>query len=148
VSNHNVESVHRWIERSGRARTPDEVSALVSELWDSDADYYPVRKFPDANPRHGVEEIAPFMVSWAAAWDTLKFTVVEVVPVDDVRVFVHALIKAEGHETQARVEGELYLSAWLRNRRILRWEDHLTEAGALRGLGLTAESLEAARLSV
>jgi hypothetical protein len=136
VSRDNVESVQRWIEQSGRARTPDEVRALVYELWDTDASYYPVRKFPDAKPRHGVEEIAAFLVSWAGAWDALEFTVVEVVPVDDVRVFAHASIKAESHETQAPVEGGIYFSAWLRDRRILRWEDHLTEAGAAQGLGL------------
>jgi hypothetical protein len=32
--------------------------------------------------------------------------------------------------------GDLYAGYWVRNGRIFRHEDHLTEAGARRGLGI------------
>jgi hypothetical protein len=39
-------------------RQPQALQEFVAEFWDPDADYYPVRKFPDAHARHGVREIA------------------------------------------------------------------------------------------
>jgi hypothetical protein len=135
VSEQNVETVRRWIDEVARATTPEAVTAVVSELWDPDADYYPVRKFPDRQPRHGLEQIAAFMGTWRDAWGAFEFTVREIVPIDDVRVFVRTSVKARGHETQAPVDGDLYFSIWMRHGRLLRVEDHLTAAGAHRALG-------------
>jgi hypothetical protein len=132
----NVESIRRWIDQFADATTPEAAKAVVSEFWDTDADYYPVRKFPDAQPRHGLEQIAAFFVTWRGAWDAFEFSAIEIVPIDDVRFFVHTLLKAHGQETQAPVDGDLYFSLWMRSGRFLRWEDHLTEAGARRGLGI------------
>lgn len=132
----NTDRVRRWMDKFRLLRTPDGAKAAVSESWDTDADYYPVRKFPDARPRHGIDEIAEFMASYAVAWDSYDFGAAKIVPIDDVRVFVETHVTAQSHESPATVGGALYHSAWLRDGRILRWEDHLTEAGALRGLGL------------
>jgi hypothetical protein len=136
LSEQNVETVRRWIEQFAHATTPEAASVAVNEYWDADADYYPVRKFPDAQPRHGLAPIAAFIGAWRDAWDAFEFGAVTIIPIDDVRVFVHTSVLAHGHETQAPVDTDLYHSIWLRNGLILRCEDHLTEAGARRGLGL------------
>ena len=45
-----------------------------------------------------------------------------------------------------KLEGDLYQCVWLRLGHFLRWEDHLTLRGALRALGLSSETPEAAGL--
>jgi len=45
-----------------------------------------------------------------------------------------------------KLDGDLYHCFWLRHQRIFRVEDHLTLTGALRALGLSGDSLEAAGL--
>jgi hypothetical protein len=56
-------------------------------------------------------------------------------------------VAAEGRESGLKLEGDLHHCLWLRNGRLLRVEDHLTLAGALRALGLDGDTLEAAGLS-
>lgn len=141
----NVKNVRRWTEQFGRVETPEGAQALLAECWDADADYYPVRKFPDAHPRHGLEEIAAFLVNYAETWGWYEVTAIKIVPVHDVRVFLHTAVQGQGRDAQAPVEAELYHSVWLRNGRILRCEDHLTEGGALRALGLRAASAAGAQ---
>jgi hypothetical protein len=45
MSRENEETVRSMLEAVA-ARSED-VAAVVSELWDADGDYYPVRKFPE-----------------------------------------------------------------------------------------------------
>jgi SnoaL-like domain len=104
---------------------------FVAEFWDPDADYYPVRKFPDAHARHGVREIAEFFGAFAESWETFEFVPVAIESAGDDRVLVRATINAVGRDTSLRLEGDIYHCVWLRQGRVLRWEDHLTEAGAL-----------------
>jgi hypothetical protein len=120
---------------------------FVADFFDPDADYYPVRKFPEARPCHGVEEIARFGADYLDAWDRFEVAVKKLIPVGDDRVLGHALLRAEGRESGVKLEGDLYQCVWLRLGRFLRWEDHLTLKGALRALGLSGETLEAAGLS-
>ena len=134
----NVETVRQWVEQFARRTAGPDIQAFVSEFWDPDGDYYPLRKFPDAHPRHGAEDIASFYASYAESWDAYENVIVKIEPIGDDRVFVHTRLTAEGHGTGLPVEGDLYHCAWLRHGRILRCEDHLTEAGARAALGLTA----------
>jgi hypothetical protein len=70
----------------------------------------------------------------------------KLIPVNDDRVLVHLSLRAEGRESGVKLEGDLYQCVWLRHGHFFRWEDHLTLKGALRALGLTGETLEAAGL--
>lgn len=54
MSADNVEIVRRWLEVPNLE--PDRVRTISEEFWDPDADYYPVRKFPEARPCHGRED--------------------------------------------------------------------------------------------
>jgi len=146
MSQENVEIVRTYVERYGTA-APEETQQLAAEFWDSDGDYYPVRKFPEARPCHGREEIAHFHAAFVDAWDHYEFAIKALIPVGDDRVLVHAALQAEGRESGLRLEGDLYHCAWLRQGRIFRWEDHLTPSGAIRALGLSGETLEAAGLT-
>jgi hypothetical protein len=45
-----------------------EAARVAAEHWDADGDYYPVRKFPEGRPCHGVEEVARFLANYVEAW--------------------------------------------------------------------------------
>ncbi len=125
---------------------PEQLQTSVAEFWDSDADYYPVGKFPDSQPCHGLNEISRFYGRFMESWFRYENAVKEVIELDDERVFAHITLHAEGRESGVNLEGDLYHGLWFRHGRFLRVEDHLTLKGALHGLGLRGETLEAAGL--
>jgi ketosteroid isomerase-like protein len=143
MSQENVDAVR---EAFGRFVRGD--FSGFAELWDSDGDYYPVRKFPEARPCHGREEIARFHAEYLSAWDHYENAINRLIAVGDDRVFVHSTLRAEGRESGVKLDGDLHQCVWLRHGRIFRWEDHLTPSGAIRALGLSGETLEAAGLRV
>jgi hypothetical protein len=145
MSGENVEVARRFVEAYGSA-APEDWGRFVADFYERDADYYPVRKFPEARPCHGIEEIARFLADYRDAWDHYEFVVKNLIAVGDDRVLVHTVIRAEGRESGLKLDGDLYHCGWLRHGCIFRWEDHLTLKGALRALGLTGETLEAAGL--
>jgi len=147
MSQENMEVVRRYVEAFTADLAPSDWSGLVADRYEPDADYYPVRKFPEARPCHGVEEIARFLAEYRDAWDHYEMEVQKLIPVGDDRVLVHLVLKAEGRESGVKLEGDLYQCAWLRHGRFFRWEDHLTLKGALLALGLSGETLDAAGLS-
>ena len=52
------------------------------------------------------------------------------------RVLAHGHLYAEGPGSGVALEGDVYHCCWLRHGRLVRVEDHLTEQGALRAIGL------------
>jgi SnoaL-like domain len=146
MSQENTEVVRRLLAGYGRDG-PMEVPALVEGVWASHGDYYPVEKFPESRPCHGVEEIARFLSEFQQAWERHEFEVKALTPVRDDRVMVRASLVAEGRGSGLSLQGELFLCFSLRHGRIFREEDHLTLPGALRALGLSGKTLEAAGLS-
>jgi hypothetical protein len=144
MSEDNIEIVRRWLETLGAA--PEKAPASAAEFWDADADYYPVRKFPEARPCHGLEEISRFLVGFAEAWSHREYELTTLTAIGDDRVLVCANLRAEGRGSGVELEGDLYHCVWLRHGHFLRLEDHLTLRGALHALGLKGETLEAAGL--
>ena len=142
MSQENVEVVRRYLEGQGR----HEPSEWVTEFWESDGDYYPPRKLPEARPCHGRGEIVRFSTEFRGAWEGLRYVVEDARAIGDDRVFVHRRVWAEGHTSGVALEGDVYHCCWLRHGRLIRVEDHLTLRGALHALGLGGESLEAAGL--
>jgi hypothetical protein len=147
MSAKNVEIVRLYVERwSSWSNSASGPRADVIELWDVDADYYPVGRFPEARPCHGIDEISQFFDEYLQAWSGYDAGIRDVIAVGDFQVLVCATPRAEGRESGVELEGDLYHCVWLRHGRFYRWEDHLTLQGALRGLGLKGETLEAAGL--
>ena len=136
MSPDNVEIVRQSLDEWRKGA--EAFARVVSESWDADADYYPARKFPEAQPRRGHAEIIGWFSTFNEAWDTWDWKIERIVPVGDDRVFAQARINAEGQEARVSLQGDIYHCVWLRNGRVLRWEDHLTEAGALEALGVGA----------
>jgi hypothetical protein len=143
VSADNVETVRRYY---AALAANDDAPALTAEFWDPDADYYPVRKFPEARPCHGREEVSSFLAGYLEAFAVYEWGVVDLIPVGDDRVLGFGTVRAEGRGSGVELEGGLYQCFWLRHGRFFRVEDHLTLKGALRALGLDGETLEAAGL--
>jgi hypothetical protein len=137
----NLEIVRRWLE----VMLPGQAQA-VAQFFDADADYYPVRKFPEARPCHGHDEVVRFLVGYLAAWSSYQYAVTQLVDVGDDRVLACGRVHAEGHGSGMIIEGDLYHCIWLRHGRFFRVEDHLTMKGALYALGLKGETLEAVGL--
>jgi SnoaL-like domain len=145
MSQENVEVVRRWLAAmSGGA---EEIRASIAEFWDVDADYYPVRKFPEARACHGREEISKFLTQFQDAFSRSGLEIRSVAAVGDDRVLASANLRAEGRGSGINLEGEVHYCYWLRRGRFLRVEDHLTVRGALAALGLEGETLHAAGLS-
>ncbi len=138
MSRENVEVVRRYLAGG----SPE----AAAGFWESDGDYYPVRKFPEARPCHGREEIVRFLTEFYAAWERYRYVVKDAREIGDDRVFAHGRVSAEGRASGVSLEGDLYHCFWLRHGRFVRVEDHLTAKGALYALGLSGEALEAAGL--
>ena len=146
MSRENVDVVRRLMDTMR-----DRASERIADFWEPDGDYYPVRKFPESRPCHGPDEIRRFMAEYESAWENYEFIVKGAHPVGDDRVFVHGYIRAEGRESGAALEGDIYQCFWLRHGRLFRQEDHLTKRGAMRALGFDddcpVDSFDAAGLS-
>jgi hypothetical protein len=142
MSQANVEVVRRWLAFN---RGPEKTRAAVSEFWDADGDYYPVRKFPEARPCHGREEIAEFLAGFFETW-SVDYEIGQIVEVAGDRVLACTTLRTSGRSSEIKLEGNLYFCVWLRRGRLIREEDHLTLRGALRALGLQGDTREAAGL--
>ena len=58
MSGENVEVMRRWFEGMNAAlAAPEQGQPWLARFCDEDIDYYPVSKFPEAQPSHGLEEI-------------------------------------------------------------------------------------------
>src|SRR5512133_2449216 len=91
MSQENVEIVRRYLDEVSR-----EPSERVGEFWETDSDYYPARKFPEARPCHGRKEIVRFITEYLAAWEDYRYLVKDARAVGDDRVLVHGRVRAEG----------------------------------------------------
>ena len=139
-----MELVRRWLKAP--PMTPTQIESAVAEFFDADADYYPIRRWPEARPCHGRGEITEFYIGFKAAWSRFEYAIRQPIAVGDDRVLVCGSLNAEGQDSGVTVEADLYYCMWLRHGRFFRVEDHSTLGGALHALGLEGETLEAAGL--
>src|SRR5262245_24179639 len=144
MSRENVEVVRRWL--AAISEGPEEALVSLREVCEPDIDYYPVRKFPEATPCHGCDELSQFISGYLDAWNA-QWAIQDLIDIGDDRVPGRETMRGEGHGSGIKLEGDLYQCYWLRHRRIFRIEDHLTLGGALHALGLHGEALEALGLS-
>src|SRR5918995_1351218 len=104
MSQENVEVVRRYFEGTGGplegesrwSNVKDYYPALAAELWESDGDYYPVRKFPEARPCHGRDEIVALLIEIRSAWAGYRFEVKDAIAIGDDRVLVRGHTWTEG----------------------------------------------------
>jgi hypothetical protein len=143
VSTDNTERVRRYYTAMSAAAG---VPAAIAEFWAPDADYYPVRKFPEARPCHGRQEVSSFLTHYLEAFSVYEWAIHDLIAVGDDRVLAYTDIRAEGRGSGVKLEGGLYQCYWLRHGHFFRVEDHLTLKGVLHALGLQGETLEAAGL--
>jgi hypothetical protein len=144
VPQENVEVVRGFIRACEKR---EQLPLIIAQFWDADGDYYPARKFPEAVPRHGREEMANFMVQYHETWDRWENPIKELIAVGDDRVLAFTTMRGEGPRSGITLEGDIYHCVWLRHGLIFRWEDHLTLKRALHALGLRGETLRAAGLA-
>ncbi len=144
MSRENVEAVRRALEQFPQRL--DELHYWLPKFWDPDGDFYPVPKFPESRPCHGIEDIERFMAGFIGAWDRWETEVLQITAVGPTCVLARVHVVAEGLESGLALNGDLYECSWLRRCRYLRVEHHLTPEGAVTALGLDAEALEAVGL--
>src|SRR5919204_3042593 len=92
VAGENVEVVRRALVALSAG--PDEILASAAEFWDDDADYYPARKFPEAQPCHGLEEIKQFLARFRETWSEHEWVVQELNEVGNDRVLASSTFRA------------------------------------------------------
>jgi SnoaL-like domain len=148
MSEENVEVVRRYLEEAhvSSEHFAEHFAAAGTRFWEPDGDYYPIRGFPEARPCHGREEIVRFFIGWRSVWEDYGMHVKDAWAIADDRVLAHVHIRGTGRTSGVALGGDAYLCFWLRHGRFIRAEDHLTEKGALHALGMSGETLEAARL--
>ena len=134
MSAHEPDVVKRWF--AAVSGTPEEAAAAVEEFWDEHSDYYPVRKFPEAEPCHGPAEVGRFLLRMKGAFARSRWDPQEVDEAGEGRVLARVTLSAEGRDSGASLEGDHYSCFWLRGGRFFRVEDHLTLQGALEALDL------------
>lgn len=140
MSRQNVEMARRWCE--AMTAGPEETQAAIAEMADPDLDFYPVRKFPEAQPCHGREEFSQFMARFQNSYSSTEWPVKKMIEVGDDRVVAWANLQTEGRGSGVRLEGDVYICFWIRNGRFFRIENHVTERGAVVALGLEGETFE------
>jgi hypothetical protein len=144
MSQENIEVVGRLL--AAVSRGTEDALAYVAELCEPDIDFYPVRKFPEARPCHGLDEYSRFLTRYLDAW-RVEWTTKNLIDVGDERVLLRGTLHTEGHGSGMELEGELHQCFWLRHGRVFRQEDHLSLRGALHAFGLEGDTLEAVGLS-
>jgi len=144
MSRENVEVVQRLLVAVSRGT--EDALAIAAELCEPDIDYYPIRKFPEARPCHGLDEYSRFLIRYLDAW-RVEWGEQNLIDVGGERVLLRGTLQTEGHGSGVALEGELHQCFWLRHGRVFRQEDHLTLRGALHAFGLEGDTLEAVGLS-
>jgi hypothetical protein len=140
----NVDVVRRYLEGTdapGEDGSPwveprETLRAWFEQFWDPNGDYYPVGKFPEAQPCHGLDEILDFISQYLGTWERYRIVVKDLRPIGDDRVLAHAHLHTEGSGSGVALEGDVYHCCWLRHGRFIRVEDHLTREGALTAIGV------------
>ena len=145
MSQENVEIVRRWV--AAMNGEPASMAAAVAQWFEEDSDYYPVRKFPEARPAHGREEMAHWMRLFNEGFPRSHWEIRELFSVGEDRVLAWMKLSAEGRGSAIALWGDLYTCYWMRHGRFFRVEDHLTLSGALHALGVESDTLEADGLS-
>lgn len=142
MSQENVEVVRGIF----RALAERDLDGVVS-CWDPQGDYYPIAKWPEAQPRHGSEQIMDFLVGFHQSFERVDYEIQAITPVGDDRVLVRVALAWEGKASGVNLGGEMFHCVWVRHGRVFRQEDHLSLPGALRALGLGGATLEDAGLT-
>jgi ketosteroid isomerase-like protein len=115
MSRENVEVVRRIYQAMG-----DGDFDRMLTYWDSRGDYYPVPKFPEAQPRHGTEEIRRFFIDFEQGLERVEFRIHAITPVADDRVLVRLRLALEGKASGLQLGGELFHCFWLRHGGVFR----------------------------
>ena len=106
MSQENAETVRRWL--AAMSGSSEETLAAIAEFLDPDVDYYPVRKFPEAQPCHGLEESSKFLSRYLDAFSREEWVIQDLIEVGDDRVFVCVSMRTEGRGSGLKLEGDLY----------------------------------------
>ena len=126
VSAENVEIVRRWLETLSAA--PEEAGTSAADFWDADVDYYPVRKFPEARPCHGPDEVMQFLAGYVEAWSGYDYAVQDLIEVGDDRVLVCATLRADETEASALPCARRSLRPWQRSSVGSRYSDECSSS--------------------
>lgn len=140
MSGENVDVVRRALEEF--PQRPEELADWLPQFWEPDADYYPVGKWLESRPCHGIAEIERFMAQFISAWDRWQLNSVRIAAIGPTCVLSLSNVVAEGRGSGLSLNGDLFQCSWLRRGRYLRVEDHLTWEGAARAFGLEVADLE------
>jgi ketosteroid isomerase-like protein len=108
----------------------------MDELLADEVVHEPVGKFPDSHPTRGRAEFADWWRRYAQGFAVSRWSIRELIEVEDDRVLARSVLHVEGGESGIAMDSDLFQAYWLRDGRIFRMSDHVTLSGARKVLGL------------
>jgi ketosteroid isomerase-like protein len=101
-----------------------------------DAEWQPLRVFPDSGSFRGPEGVREFFQSWMDTFRGFRVHLKTCAPVDEDRVLAVLWVSGEGAESGARVESpEFFQLIEFRDGRMIRAQMFETESDALEAAG-------------
>jgi ketosteroid isomerase-like protein len=129
MSQENVDAVRRQHEHFGQT------GEVLSEIYDSDAEWIAAREDPDAATHRGLEAIRGYFAQWTGTFESIDFRVEELL---DGGQTVFAWIRFTGKGTSSGVPVEMeQAQLWTFHQgKVVRVEEYFDRNEALEAAGL------------
>jgi ketosteroid isomerase-like protein len=129
MSRENVELVRRQHEHFSR------YGEVLSDIYDSDAEWVAAREDPDSATHRGLEAIRRYFAQWTGTFESVDLRAEELI---DAGEKVFAWIRFSGHGTTSGIPAELeQAQVWtFQDGKVLRVEEFFDRGEALEAVGL------------
>jgi ketosteroid isomerase-like protein len=132
MSRENVEIVRRQHEHFSRT------GEVLSEIYDSDAEWMAAREDPDAATHRGVEAIGRYFAHWSGMFERIDLRAEEVIDAGD-KVFAWIRFSGTGTTSGVPVEMEQAQIWTFRAGKVARVEEYFDRVEALEVAGLSEQ---------
>jgi ketosteroid isomerase-like protein len=129
MSQENVEAVRRQHEHFNRT------GEVLSEIYDSEAQWMAAREDPDAAIHRGLEAIRGYFAQWVEMFESIDFRAKELIDAGD-KVFAWMRFAGTGTTSGVPVEMEQAQVWTFREGKVVRVEEYFDRAKALEAAGL------------
>jgi ketosteroid isomerase-like protein len=129
MSEENVDAVRRQHEHFGQT------GEILSEIYDSDAEWIAAREDPDAETHRGLEAIRAYFAQWTGTFESIDFRSKELLD-GGIKVFAWIRVSGKGTSSGVPVEMEQAQIWTFREGKVLRVEEYFDRDEALKAAGL------------
>jgi uncharacterized protein len=130
MSKENVELVRRQHEHF------NQTGEVLSEIYDSEAEWMAAREDPDAQTHRGLEAIRRYFAQWVELFEGIDFRAKELIDAGD-KVFAWMRFSGTGTTSGVPVEMEQAQIWTFREGKVVRVEEYFDRGEALEAAGLS-----------